>query len=74
MNKIKKTNILPLVAALAIGALITTQPAMAAIDVTGATDVISTDGTTAITAVGTALISLAGLAVVFRWIKGSIFG
>jgi len=35
---------------------------------------ITTDGTAAITAVGGALIGLAGVAVVYKWIKGAIFG
>lgn len=48
--------------------------AQAAIDVTDATTKITTDGTTAITAVGTALIGLAAVAVVYKWVKGSIFG
>ncbi|EGQ7854797.1 hypothetical protein NU726_001004 [Vibrio vulnificus] len=46
----------------------------AAIDVTAATTVITTDGGTAIAAVGAALIGLAGTAVVYKWIKGAIFG
>jgi hypothetical protein len=50
------------------------SPAMAAIDVSAATDAITTDGTAAITAVGGALIGLAGTAVVFKWAKGAIFG
>jgi hypothetical protein len=46
----------------------------AAIDVSAATTSITTDGTAAITAVGGALLGLAGVAVVFKWAKGSIFG
>jgi len=46
----------------------------AAVDVTSATTSITTDGTAAITAVGGALIGLAGVAVVFKWVKGAIFG
>jgi hypothetical protein len=48
--------------------------ASAAIDVTPATTAISTDGTAAITAIGGALIGLAGVAIVFKWAKGAIFG
>lgn len=48
--------------------------ASAAIDVTAATTAISTDGTAAITAIGGALIGLAGVAIVFKWAKGAIFG
>ncbi len=46
----------------------------AAIDVTAATTSISSDGTAAITAIGGALVGLAGVAVVFKWAKGAIFG
>ncbi len=53
---------------------VATMPAFAAIDVTGATTALTTDGTAAITAVGTALIGLAAVAVVFKWVKGAIFG
>jgi hypothetical protein len=48
--------------------------ANAAVDVSAATTAITTDGTAAITAVGGALIGLAGVAVVFKWVKGAIFG
>ena len=58
----------------ASGLLISTTPAFAAIDVSAATTSITTDGTAAITAVGGALIGLAGVAVVFKWVKGAIFG
>lgn len=46
----------------------------AAIDVSGAVSAITTDGTSAITAIGGALIGLAATAVVFKWAKGAIFG
>tara|TARA_R110001583_G_C5579721_1_gene402799 strand:+ start:450 stop:677 length:228 start_codon:yes stop_codon:yes gene_type:complete len=46
----------------------------AVVDVTAATTAISVDGTAAITAVGGALIGLAATAVVFKWVKGAIFG
>ncbi|EGU36429.1 hypothetical protein VIS19158_08228, partial [Vibrio scophthalmi LMG 19158] len=39
-----------------------------------ATAAITTDGTAAITEIGGALIGLAGVAVVFKWAKGAIFG
>ncbi|WP_413114120.1 major capsid protein [Thaumasiovibrio sp. DFM-14] len=35
---------------------------------------MSGDGASAISDVGGALIGLAGLAVVFKWVKGAIFG
>lgn len=47
--------------------------ASAAGEADAAVTLISTDGTAAITAVGGALIGLAALAVVFKWIKGAIF-
>lgn len=59
--------------ALATG-LALTSPAFAVIDVTAATTSITTDGTVAISAIGGALIGLAGVAVVFKWVKGAIFG
>jgi len=49
-------------------------PAFAAIDVSSATTAITTDGTAAISEIGGALIGLAGVAVVFKWAKGAIFG
>lgn len=69
-----KTQLKAALISTAVAAITVAEPSSAAIAVTAATDVITTDGETAITAVGTALIGLAGLAVVFRWIKGSIFG
>lgn len=59
---------------IAAAAAVLSSPSFAAIDVTGATTVITTDGGSAITSVGTALIGLAGTAVVFKWVKGAIFG
>lgn len=45
----------------------------AAIDVSAPVAALTTDGTTAITAVGTALLALAGIAVVFKWVKAAFF-
>lgn len=45
----------------------------AAIDVSAPVTALTTDGTTAITAVGTALLALAGIAVVFKWVKAAFF-
>ncbi|MGF1845325.1 major capsid protein [Vibrio clamense] len=53
---------------------VASTPAFAAIDVSAATTAITTDGTAAVTSIGQALIGLAGVAVVFKWAKGSIFG
>lgn len=49
-------------------------PSFAVIDVSAATTTITTDGTAAITAIGGALIALAAVAVIFKWVKGAIFG
>jgi len=70
----KRTHLKTALIGTAVAALAVTEPSLAAIDTSTATNYITTDGEVAITAVGTALIGLAGLAVVFRWIKGSIFG
>ena len=66
----KKLKMLGLSLAIAVMA----SPAFAAVDVTGATTALTTDGTAAITAVGTALTGLAAVAVIFKWVKGAIFG
>ncbi|WP_330109950.1 major capsid protein [Methylophaga thalassica] len=57
-----------------LGTSVYVSVANAAVDTTAATTAITTDGGAAITEVGTALIGLAGLAVVYKWVKGSIFG
>jgi hypothetical protein len=61
------------VATLVTAAFVSVQ-SHAAIDVSGAVTAITTDGTSAITAIGGALIGLAATAVVFKWAKGAIFG
>lgn len=60
--------------AVAAAAVMVPGLASAAVDVSAATTSITTDGTAAITAVGGALIGLAGVAVIFKWAKASIFG
>lgn len=72
MFKIKKLALVLGVGA--AGALVTVSPAMAAIDVSSAVTALTTDGTAAITAVGGALLTLAGIAVVFKWAKAAFFG
>ncbi len=47
--------------------------AMAAVDVSAEVASLTTDGTAAITAIGGALIGLAGIAVVYKWAKGMLF-
>ncbi len=66
----KKLQLMGIAAVTAVMA----SPSFAEVDVTAATSAITTDGGTAIAAVGGALIGLAGTAVVFKWIKGAIFG
>jgi uncharacterized membrane protein len=58
-----------------VGAAIMTASAsaFAAVDVTAATTSITTDGTAAVTAIGGALIGLAAVAVIFKWVKAAIF-
>ncbi|MBL0230427.1 MAG: hypothetical protein IPP76_06380 [Moraxellaceae bacterium] len=53
--------------------LLAAGASQAAIDVTAATGALVTDGTSAISAVGLALITLAGIAVVFKWVKAAFF-
>lgn len=60
-----------------LGGLLTavaTLPARAELDVTAATGYLSGDVTTALTAVGGAIILLAALAMGFKWIKAMFFG
>lgn len=55
-------------------AIATLPVAQAALDVTDATEYLSGDVTTALTAVGGAIILLAALAMGFKWIKAMFFG
>ncbi|GLX85848.1 hypothetical protein tloyanaT_21000 [Thalassotalea loyana] len=48
--------------------------AMFAVDVSTVTGGLLTDGTAALTAVGMALVGLAGVTILFKWIKAAIFG
>lgn len=43
------------------------------IDVSGTVNTLVSDGTTAITAVGVGLLTLAGVAIVFKWVKAAFF-
>ena len=56
----------------AVGGLLITSNANA-VDVTAIVGDLTTDGTAAITAVGTALLALAGIAVIFKWVKAAFF-
>lgn len=57
----------------AVSAALFTSNANAAVDVSGVVGNLTTDGTAAITAVGTGLLALAGVAVVFKWVKAAFF-
>lgn len=48
-------------------------PAFAEVDVAAPVAQITSDGTSVITAIGTALLGLAGLAVIFKWAKAAFF-
>lgn len=61
------------IGAVASVALLSGANTQAAVDVTAIVGDLKTDGTTAITAVGTALLALAGIAVVFKWVKAAFF-
>lgn len=54
-------------------ALVTNANAAGGVDVSGVVGTLTTDGTAAITAVGSGLLALAGVAVVFKWVKAAFF-
>jgi hypothetical protein len=54
-------------------AVLSAEASHAAFDVSAAVTTLTTDGTSAITAVGGAMISLAALAAVVRWAKAAFF-
>ena len=56
-----------------LGGVMVASNANAAVDVSGIVGDLTTDGTAAITAVGTALLALAGIAVIFKWVKAAFF-
>ena len=56
-----------------LGGVLAASNANAAVDVTAIVGDLTTDGTAAITAVGTALLALAGVAVIFKWVKAAFF-
>ncbi|EHU4955205.1 hypothetical protein KY886_000202 [Vibrio parahaemolyticus] len=66
ISKVKK-------GALVLGASVASFSAFA-IDVTAVTTTITSDGTTAITAIGGAMLGLCGVAVVIKYAKAAIFG
>lgn len=69
--KLKK---LAVIAAAVIATAVAASPAMAAIDVSAATTALGTDGSDAIETVGSAMLTLSGIAVVFKWAKAAFFG
>lgn len=56
-----------------LGGALAASNANAALDITAPISTLTIDGTTAITAVGTALLALAGIAVIFKWVKAAFF-
>jgi hypothetical protein len=42
--------------------------------VTSAASTLTTDGVSAISAVGAAMLTMAGVAVLFKWVKATFFG
>ena len=56
-----------------LGGALAASNANAAVDVSAIVGDLTTDGTAAITAVGTALLALAGIAVIFKWVKAAFF-
>lgn len=56
-----------------LGGALAASNANAAVDVSDTVATLTTDGTVAITAVGTALLALAGIAVIFKWVKAAFF-
>jgi hypothetical protein len=56
-----------------LGGALAASNANAAVDVSAIVGDLTTDGTAAITAVGTALLALAGVAVIFKWVKAAFF-
>jgi hypothetical protein len=70
-----KQNIMKLCSVIVgVFALVGSQAAVAALDVTEAVTFIEGDVTTALTTVGTALIVLAALVMGYKWVKATFFG
>ena len=56
-----------------VGGVVVTGVASAAGEADAAVTLLTTDGAAAITAVGGAMLGLAAIAVIFKWVKASIF-
>lgn len=61
------------VSALTVPLIVAAGSTNAAVDVSATVGTLVSDGTTAITAVGVGLITLAGVAIVFKWVKAAFF-
>lgn len=62
-----------LATAVTVPLVVAAGSANAAIDVSSAVSTLVSDGTIAIGAVGMGLITLAGVAIVFKWVKAAFF-
>lgn len=62
-----------LVTAVTVPLVVAAGSANAKIDVDAAVGTLVSDGTVAIGAVGMGLITLAGVAIVFKWVKAAFF-
>ena len=63
-----------LAASVAVVSAFAVAPAQAAMDTTAITTYLQGDVTTALNAVGSAIIVLAALAMGYKWVKGMLFG
>lgn len=54
--------------------LVSIASAHAVVDVSAATTTLTTEGGAAITLVGQAMLTLAGIAIAFKWAKAAFFG
>jgi hypothetical protein len=62
------------VGALLLSSIAMAQEVEAAIDVSAAVTSLTTDAVGAVTSIGTAVLTLAAVAVAFKWAKAAIFG
>lgn len=62
-----------LVTAVTVPAILAANSANAAIDVSSTVSTLVSEGSIAISAVGVGLITLAGVAIVFKWVKAAFF-
>lgn len=62
-----------LVTGVTVPLLVAAGSTNAAIDVSASVDTLVKDGSVAIAAVGMGLVTLAGVAIVFKWVKAAFF-